>query len=251
MEEKEIKKIVKDRYRKKAVESSSCNCGCGTNEMTADQISKSIGYSNEEMRAIPEANLGLGCGNPTAFSKIRVGDIVLDLGSGAGFDCFLAAKKVGDSGRVIGVDMTEEMIDRSKRIAKKYEYNNVEFRLGDIDDLPVEDNSVDIVISNCVINLSPDKLKVFKEAYRVLKDSGKMYVSDIVLLGDLTKEQRKNEELIAGCVGLALLKDDYLKIVSDAGFNYIILSEDKEISKKQYQGIPLESLKIEASKRQR
>ena len=200
------------------------------------------------MQAIPEANLGLGCGNPTAFSKIREGDIVLDLGSGAGFDCFLAAKKVGDSGKVIGVDMTEEMIGKSKGIAKKYGFNNVEFRLGDIDDLPVDDNSVDIVISNCVINLAPDKLKVFKEAYRVLKDNGKMYVSDIVLLEDLTEEQRKNEELIAGCVGIALLKDDYLKIVSDAGFNYRILSEDKEISKKQYQGIQLESLKVEASK---
>ena len=248
MKEKEIKKIVKDRYKKIAVESSSCSCGCGTNEMTAEQISKSIGYSSEEMQATPEANLGLGCGNPTAFSEIREGYIVLDLGSGAGFDCFLAAKKVGNSGKVIGVDMTEEMINKSKGIAKKYEYNNVEFRLGDIDDLPVEDNSVDIVMSNCVINLAPDKLKVFKEAYRVLKDNGKMYVSDIVLLENLTEEQRKNEELIAGCVGVALLKDDYLKIVSDAGFNYRILSEDKEISKKQYHGIPLESLKIEVSK---
>ncbi|RLF58060.1 MAG: arsenite S-adenosylmethyltransferase [Thermoplasmata archaeon] len=248
MKEKEIKKIVKDRYKKIAVNSGSCNCGCGTNEMTVEQISKSIGYSNKEMEVIPEANLGLGCGNPTAFSKIQEGDIVLDLGSGAGFDCFLAAQKVGNSGKVIGVDMTEEMIEKSRGIAKKYEYDNVDFRLGDIDNLPVDDNSVDIVISNCVINLSPNKLKVYKEAYRVLKDNGKMYVSDIVLLEELTNEQRKNEELIAGCVGVALLKDDYLKIVSDSGFKYKILSEDKDISKEQYQGIPLESLKIELSK---
>ena len=248
MKEKEIKKIVKDRYKKIAVNSGSCSCGCGTNNMTVEQISKSIGYSNKEMEAIPEANLGLGCGNPTAFSKIQVGDTVLDLGSGAGFDCFLAAQKVGKSGKVIGVDMTEEMIEKSRGIAKKYEYDNVDFRLGDIDNLPVEDNSVDIVISNCVINLAPNKLKVYKEAFRVLKNNGKMYVSDIVLLGELTDEQRKNEELIAGCVGVALLKDDYLKIVSDSGFKYKILSEDKGISKEQYQDIPLESLKIELYK---
>jgi len=247
MNEKNIKKIVKNHYSKIA-DNKSCGCKCGTSELTPEQISKSIGYSSEEMKIAPEANLGLGCGNPAALGKIKEGDVVLDLGSGAGFDCFLVARKVGKSGKVIGVDMTKEMIDKSREIAKKYGYDNVEFRLGDIDDLPVEDNSIDIVISNCVINLAPDKLKVFKDAYRVLKDNGKMYVSDIVLLEELTEEQRNDRELIAGCVGGALLKDDYLNIVKKVGFKVKILSEDKEINKKQYQGIPLESLKIEAYK---
>ena len=174
--------------------------------------------------------------------------MVLDLGSGAGFDAFLAVKKVGDTGRVIGVDMTEEMIDRAKGLADKYGYKKVEFRLGDIKNLPVENESIDIIISNCVINLAPDKLRVFKEAYRVLKMTGKAYVSDIVLLGKLTEEQRRDEELIAGCVGGALLKEDYLKAITDAGFKFRILDEDKEISKRQYQGINLESLKVELYK---
>ncbi len=244
MKDKEIKKIVRKHYGKIA-DSRKCGCGCGGDP---EQISKSIGYSSEEMQTVPEANLGLGCGNPTALGEIKEGDVVLDLGSGAGFDCFLAARKVGKSGKVIGVDMTEEMINKSREIARKYGYHNVEFRLGEIDNLPVEGGSVDVVISNCVVNLAPDKLKVFRDAYRVLKKSGKMYVSDIVLLEELTEEQRSNDELIAGCVGGALLKDDYLNIVKDAGFKVRILSEDKEISKTQYPGIPLESLKIEACK---
>lgn len=247
MKEKEIKKIVKNHYGKIA-EKKSCCCSCGSAELTPEQISKSIGYSDEDMQTVPEANLGLGCGNPAALGKIKEGNIVLDLGSGAGFDCFLAAKKVGKSGKVIGVDMTEEMIHKAREIAKKYGYDNVEFRLGEIEELPVEDNSVDVIISNCVINLAPDKLKVFKDAYRVLKNDGKMYVSDIVLLEELTDEQRNNDELIAGCVGGALLKNDYLNIVKEAGFKVRILSEDKEISKRQYQGVALESLKIEAYK---
>jgi len=144
--------------------------------------------------------------------------------------------------------MTEEMIEKARKNAEQYGYKNVEFRFGDIEDLPVDDNSVDIIISNCVINLAPDKLKVFKEAYRVLKTDGRMYVSDIVLLEELTEEQKNDEDLVAGCVGGALLKEDYLKIIRDAGLNYRIISEDKEISKIQYQGIPLESLHIEASK---
>lgn len=247
MKEKEIKKIVKKHYSK-IIDNKSCCCGCGTDELTSEQISKSIGYSSKEMQTIPEANLGLGCGNPTALGEIKQGDVVLDLGSGAGFDCFLAAKKVGKSGKVIGVDMTEEMITKSRELAKKYNYKNVEFRLGEIDNLPVKDNSIDIIISNCVINLAPDKLKVFKNAYRVLKNKGKMYVSDIVLLKELKEEQRNDNELIASCVGGALLKDDYLNTIKDAGFKVRILSEDKEISIRQYWGIPLESLKIELYK---
>jgi len=207
-----------------------------------------VGYSDDEMNAVPDANLGLGCGNPTALGEIKEGDVVLDLGSGAGFDCFLAAKKAGSSGKVIGVDMTKEMIEKAEKNAKQYGYKNVEFRFGDIENLPVDDSSVDVIISNCVINLAPDKLKVFKEAYRVLKNNGKMFVSDIVLLEELTEEQKNDGDLVAGCVGGALLKEDYLKIIIDAGLQHKIISEDKEISKIQYQGIPLESLHIEASK---
>jgi ArsR family transcriptional regulator len=247
MKEKEIKKIVKKRYSE--VAKKGCCCGGSTNLPVSDEdIAKTIGYTDEELSLAPEANLGLGCGNPIALANLNEGEIVLDLGSGAGFDCFLAAKKVGTSGKVIGVDMTEDMIQKAEENAKKHGFNNVEFRLGDIENLPVEADSIDVIISNCVINLAPDKLKVFKEAYRVLKNSGRMYVSDIVLLEELTPEQRNDENLIAGCVGGALLRDDYLSIVKEAGFNVRILDEDKEISKVQYQGIPLESLKIEARK---
>jgi arsenite methyltransferase len=252
LKDKEVKKTVKRAYAKIAVESEACSscCSCGCNDQNAGQeISKSIGYSDEELNVVPEANLGLGCGNPTALGHIKEGDVVLDLGSGAGFDCFLAAKKVGPSGQVIGVDMTEEMVDKAKAIAAKYEYTNVEFRLGDIENLPVENESVDVVISNCVINLVPDKSKVFNEAYRVLKNGGRIYVSDIVLLKELSDKQKTNKELLAGCVAGALLKNDYVRKIELAGFEVKILSEDKEISERQYQGIALESLKLEATKR--
>ncbi len=245
MEERKIKDIVKQGY-KKIVEGSCCtSCGCGVSN---EQISKSIGYSDKEINNVPEANLGLGCGNPTALGEIKQGDTVLDLGSGAGFDVFLAAKKVGDNGKVIGVDMTEEMIEKAKANAEKYDYKNTEFKLGDIEKLPIEDNSVDVIISNCVINLAPNKDKVFSESYRVLKPGGKMFVSDIVLLGELTEEQKKDEGLLTGCVAGALQKEDYLNKIKSAGFEFSILNEDKDISKRQYEGIPLESLKIEIIK---
>lgn len=248
MKKNKIKKIIKKHYGKIAAKNGCCSsCDCGT-ESTNEQISKSIGYSDQEIKSVSEANLGLGCGNPTGMGEIKKGDVVLDLGSGAGFDCFLAAKKVGDSGKVIGIDMTQKMIDKARKNAEKYGYKNVEFKLGDIENLPIDNNSIDVIISNCVINLAPDKSKVFKEAYRTLRKGGKIYISDIVLLKDLSEEQRNDEKLIAGCVGGALLKDDYLKIIKDAGFEVKILSEDKDISKRQYQGTPLESLKVEARK---
>ena len=240
-----IKKIVKNRYAQIA-RSKNC-CGCSTID-NAKGISQAIGYSDYDVNEFSDANLGLGCGNPTAFSNIKEGDTVLDLGSGAGFDCFLAVKKAGVKGMVIGIDMTEDMIEKATENAEKYGYDNVEFRLGDIDDLPVKSNSVDVIISNCVINLAPDKSKVFQEAYRVLKNNGRMYVSDIVLLNDLTDEQRKNEDLIAGCVGGALLKDDYLTIIKTTGFSIRVLSEDRDISKKQYNNMPVESLSLEIVK---
>lgn len=250
MKGNKIKENVKEAYSKIARNNNS-GCGCSRSSCCGSSnqdISKSIGYSGEEINNVPEANLGLGCGNPIALSKINEGDVILDLGSGAGIDAFLAAKKVGKTGKVIGVDMTEEMIKKANENAQRYNYRNVEFRLGDIENLPIESNSVDIIISNCVINLAPNKDKVFLEAFRVLKDKGKMFVSDIVLLGELSEEQRNDKDLIAGCVGGALYREDYLSIIERAGFNVRILGEDKDISKRQYEGIPLESLKIEAYK---
>ena len=248
MKEEKIKKIVKNKYGEIAKESSSC-CSNSFNNLDNNDLAESIGYSGEEINNFSDANLGLGCGNPTSFGYIKNGDVVLDLGSGAGFDCFIAAKKVGKTGKVIGVDMTPEMIKKAQENAKKYGFNNVEFRKGDIDKLPVENNSIDIIISNCVINLTPDKLKVFEESYRVLKKEGKMFVSDIVLLKDLTEEQRNDEELITCCVGGALLKEDYLSIIKESGFIIKTINENKDISKKQYQGLPLESLTVELIKK--
>lgn len=248
MDEERVKKAVKEHYGKIASQQKcGCSCGCG-DVKSSEQISREIGYSDEDMEAVPDANLGLGCGNPTALGEIKEGDVVLDLGSGAGFDCFLAAKKVGQSGKVIGVDMTDEMLSKARENAGKYGYDNVEFRKGYIDELPVDDASVDVIISNCVINLAPDKLKVFKDAYRVLKNGGRMFVSDIVLLDELPPEARDNEELMASCVGGALLKDDYLGLIEQAGLRFEIIAEDSDISKRQYEGYPVESLKIAAYK---
>ncbi len=239
-----IQKIVKNKYKEIAINNSSCGCGC----KSAKTISKSIGYSEEDLETAGVANLGLGCGNPVAFSKIKEGDIVLDLGSGAGIDCFLAAQKVGNKGKVIGIDMTKEMVEKAKDNAKKQDIKNVEFILGEIEDLPLQDNSVDIIITNCVVNLTPDKTEAFKEAYRVLKPGGKIYLSDIVLLEELSEKQKNDKDLLSGCVAGALLKEDYLNKIKNAGFKVRILHENKKISKEQYNGIALESLMVEAIK---
>lgn len=245
MEKSKVHEIVKESYANIAKgEKSCCNCSCKKDEQ--EKIAKMIGYSDEELKT--PGNLGLGCGNPVAIGKIKEGDVVLDLGSGAGFDCFLASRRVGKNGLVIGIDMTSEMVERARKNALKNNFSNVEFVLGEIENLPFEENKFDVIISNCVINLSPDKLAVFKEAYRVLKKNGKMYVSDIVLLEELTGEQKNNNDLLSGCVAGALMKEDYLEIIKEAGFKVNILGEDKEISKKQYQGINLESLKVECVK---
>ncbi|MFH1597883.1 MAG: arsenite methyltransferase [Patescibacteria group bacterium] len=235
----DTKKIVKDKYSQIAKQQSK---GCGCSCSCSDNIFQNIGYSEEQLQQVGEADLGLGCGNPVAFSSIKEGNTVIDLGSGAGIDCFLAAKKVGDKGKVIGIDFTEEMVTKAKANAAKDNIHNVEFILADIDTLPLPDNSADIIISNCVINLAPDKAKVFQEAFRVLKPGGQIFVSDIVLLEELSEEQKKDQELLAGCVGGALLRDDYINIAKQAGFQVKILNENKAISKQQYQGIPLESL---------
>jgi len=246
---KEIKEIVKKSYTQIAEESSSCCSGsCGCNGNDKEEIAKQIGYSKKNITKFSSANLGLGCGNPVALSKLKKGETVLDLGSGAGFDAFLALEKVGKTGKVIGVDMTERMIERANENAKKYDYTNIEFKLGDIENIPLKDSSIDVIISNCVINLVPDKEKAFSEAYRVLRKGGRMYLSDIVLLGELTKEQKKDEKLLSGCVAGASQKEDYIKKIKQAGFSVKILDEDKKISKTQYAGIALESLKLEAIK---
>lgn len=224
-----IKKMVRKGYAKAIQKNTGCcssgSC-CGSVSQTR-AISEKVGYSNAEMNAVPEgANLGFGCGNPVAFAAIREGDTVLDLGCGAGFDVFLAAQKVGKSGRVIGIDMTPEMIAKAKENAEKGDYSNVEFRLGEIERLPVEDQSVDLIISNCVINLSPEKEKVFKEAFRVLKPGGKLMVSDLVLTRDLPEDLKGSIDAYVGCLAGAVKKDDYLRHITASGLrNVKVISE--------------------------
>jgi arsenite methyltransferase len=230
MEEKKIKKKVREGYAKIAKQESTC-CGsievCCGKANSPEEISKTIGYTDEQLRSVPDgANLGLGCGNPTALASLQKGEVVLDLGSGAGFDCFLAANKVGGSGKVIGVDMTPEMLKKARENAKKSGYTNVEFRRGEIENLPVADNSVNVVISNCVINLSPDKKKVFQEAFRVLKPGGRFAVSDIVLLKDLPEKIKNSVEAYVGCISGAILKDRYLQLLKDAGFIDITVTNE-------------------------
>jgi len=222
MEHGEIRKAVRDGYGQIAKNSGSCclpGVSCCGSVSSVEKISQGIGYTPEEMQAVPEgANLGLGCGNPVALASIKEGETVLDLGSGAGFDAFLAARAVGKSGRVIGVDMTPEMLDKARGNARKGGYGNVEFRLGEIENLPAADCTVDIIISNCVINLSPDKERVFREAFRVLKPGGRLMVSDIVLLNRLSAALKESIEAYVGCVAGAVMKEDYLRAIREAGF---------------------------------
>ncbi len=225
----EIRGYVRNRYAGIAKQGGSC-CGrsacCGSAD-PAEEASGRIGYSEEEMNSVPQgANLGLGCGNPTALASLRAGETVLDLGSGAGFDCFLAAREVGESGRVIGVDMTPEMIEKARENARKGGYDNVEFRLGEIENLPVPDSVVDVVISNCVINLSTAKGRVFAETYRVLKPGGRMMISDLVLSGDLPKAVADSLAAYAGCIAGAIRKEEYLRLMEAAGFRDVQVVEE-------------------------
>jgi len=226
-----IKDIVKEKYGRIARTSGSCcppSPSCCDTSRDADETGLRLGYSESDLTAAPaEANLGLGCGNPLALASLQSGETVLDLGSGAGFDCFLAARRIGPTGKVIGVDMTMDMITKARENAARGGYGNVEFRLGEIEDLPVESEAVDIVISNCVINLSPHKDRVFQEAYRTLRPGGRIMISDIVLLEDLPRAVKTSVEAYVGCVAGASLKRDYLREIEQAGFRDVRVLEER------------------------
>ena len=204
-----------------ANEMPAASC-CSGPEATPEQISAVMGYSKEDIAGVIEgANMGLGCGNPVALASLKSGETVVDLGSGGGFDCFLAAKQVGESGQIIGVDMTPEMVSKARKNAKKMSARNVEFRLGEIEHLPVADNRADLIMSNCVINLSPDKRQVYREAYRILKPGGRLSISDVLATAVLPAKFRKNLALVAACIGGAATFDDTKKMLRDAGFQNI------------------------------
>lgn len=230
MEDEEIRKGVRKGYAKIAKEgfgsSSSSSC-CG--DSSAEEARKSpAGYTQDELKSIPQgSDMGLGCGNPVALASLREGETVVDLGSGGGIDCFLAAKKVGAKGKVIGVDMTPEMIDKARENARKTKHSNVEFRLGEIENLPVADNTADAIISNCVINLTPNKKKVFEEAFRVLKPGGRIMVSDIVLTEELPEAVKKGAHP-ASCVQGAIMKDKYVETIRNVGFQNVEITEEKQ-----------------------
>ncbi|HRN40698.1 MAG TPA: arsenite methyltransferase [Vicingus sp.] len=227
----EIKKMVQDKYAEIANQSKDDNTvsccgvgGCSTVDYAifAEDYSKLKGYNES-------ADLGLGCGIPTEFAQLKEGDKVLDLGSGAGNDCFVARAIVGDSGKVIGVDMTDLMIEKARENAEKLNFNNVEFRKGDIENLPIGGNSIDVVISNCVLNLVPDKQKAFTETFRVLKQGGHFSVSDVVLKGNLPEKLKNDAEMYAGCVSGAIQLDEYLNIIKQTGFVNIVVQKEKPI----------------------
>lgn len=228
----ELKQLVKEKYGEIATQSKQQNetsccgsgCGCATIDeaLMAEDYSKLAGYNTD-------ADLGLGCGLPTEFANIKAGDLVIDLGSGAGNDAFVARSVTGDTGKVIGIDFTEKMIEKARLNAEKLGFHNVEFRYGDIEKLPVSNSVADVVVSNCVMNLVPDKTKAFNETYRVLKPGGHFSISDIVLVGELPDGLRKNAEMYAGCISGAIQKKEYLQIVKDAGFVNLTIQKEKKI----------------------
>jgi arsenite methyltransferase len=256
----EIKEAVKEKYAQIAkgeiteiAPKSSC-CGSGSNAgssccSSSEFVNMALDYIEADRKAIPEgADLGLGCGTPTAFAELKEGMTVLDLGSGAGIDCFIASKYVGSTGKVIGVDMTEVMIQKANENKTKVNASNVEFRLGEIENLPVQKNTVDRVISNCVINLVPDKAIAFKEIHRVLKPGGKFTVSDIVVDGEITDEERRNASLWAGCISGALKKTEYLSIIEQVGFKNVTIVSEKRYDYKLQNDAGLFSITVSATK---
>jgi SAM-dependent methyltransferase len=243
MKEEEIKKVVREGYGRIAAQGgSSCfpTVSCCGSAPSAESISRQVGYSLEEIQAVPEgANLGLGCGNPLALASIKEGEVVLDLGSGAGFDCFLAARQVGEQGKVIGVDMTPEMIAKARENARKGGFQNVEFRLGEIENLPAADNTADLIISNCVINLAPDKKRVFREGFRVLKPGGRIMISDIVWLREIPKALLESVGAYVACLSGAVKQEEYLEAVKAAGFEKVRVVEETPVPFDLFQGDPL------------
>jgi arsenite methyltransferase len=241
--DEEIKKVVREGYGRIAAQGGSCcfpTVSCCGSAPTAETISRQVGYSLEEIQAVPEgANLGLGCGNPLALASIREGEAVLDLGSGAGFDCFLAARQVGATGRVIGVDMTPEMLAKARENARKSGFTNVEFRLGEIENLPAADSSVDCIISNCVINLAPDKKRVFREAFRVLKPGGRIMISDLVWLQEIPQALQESAGAYVACLSGAVKREAYLEAVVAAGFEKVRVVEETPVPFDLFQGDPL------------
>jgi SAM-dependent methyltransferase len=227
----EIRKAVRENYSKVAV-SKAVGCGCSTSsccEKPNNVAERTMGYSVDDVTSVPEgANMGLGCGNPQAIASLKSGETVLDLGSGGGFDCFLAARQVGDSGHVIGVDMTPEMISKARENADKGEYQNVEFRLGEIENLPVADESVDVIISNCVINLSPDKPRVFSEAFRTLKKGGRLAITDVVAFIELPPKVKQDMALYSSCIAGAAHITEVAKMLTEAGFQDIRIEPKNE-----------------------
>lgn len=228
----QLKQMVKEKYSQIAEQSKTTNetsccgaSGCGTIDYSvmADDYTQLAGY-------VADADLGLGCGLPTEFAQIKEGDTVVDLGSGAGNDAFVARSVVGEKGKVIGIDFTDKMIEKARANAKKLNFSNVEFRQGDIENMPLAGNSADVVVSNCVMNLVPDKKQAFTETFRVLKKGGHFSVSDIVLVGDLPEGLQKNAEMYAGCVSGAIQKNEYIKIIKEAGFTNITLQKEKRIT---------------------
>ncbi|MFT8316717.1 MAG: arsenite methyltransferase [Sporolactobacillus sp.] len=249
----QIRQNVRNRYKKIALQDvsiQSCGCssevGCCATEFDRNNVSERLGYSADELNAVPEgANLGLGCGNPQAIASLKSGENVLDLGSGGGFDCFLAARQVGETGQIIGVDMTPEMISRARENAGNGSFNNVDFRLGEIEHLPVADHSIDVILSNCVINLSPDKPQVFKETYRVLKKGGRLAISDVVLTTELPRGIKNDLDVsYSGCISGASSIDDLHFMLEQSGFTQIEIKpkdESKEFIKEWIAGVNIEN----------
>jgi arsenite methyltransferase len=258
-----VREAVRSRYADIAeAEAGAASCCCGPTSSCCGPLppgavadpawmSRMIGYTEEELAAVPEgANLGLGCGNPQAIAALRRGETVLDLGAGAGFDCFLAVRAVGPEGLVIGVDMTPEMVAKARENARKAGYGNVDFRLGEIEHLPLADATVDVIISNCVINLSPDKPAVFRDAYRVLKPGGRLAVSDVVATAELPQQWREDMELLSGCISGAATVDDLEAMLAEAGFIEIDIKpkeESREFIREWQPGTKMEDYVLSAN----